>query len=177
MAEDTQELRENSGWLIALGVLEAVLGFLAIASPMVTGVAVAIFAGAFILVTGIIELIGVFKAPGLRAGLLGFLGGVLRIVCGALVLAHPLFGLAFLTLLLAAYFLVEGITRIAFAFKLRPDAGWGWVLFGGIVTLLLAILIWRQWPVSGAWAIGTLVGIHILFNGWARIAIGIAVRR
>jgi uncharacterized membrane protein HdeD (DUF308 family) len=177
MAATAEELRKNSGWLIALGVIEVLLGFCAIFAPVVTGVAVAIFAGAFILITGIIQVFGIFKADGLGEGVLGFLAGAIRIATGALVLAHPLFGLAFLAFLLAAYFLVDGIARVVFAFKARPQQGWGWALFGGLVTLLLAVLIWRQWPLSGAWAVGTLVGIHILFNGWARIAVGMAVRR
>jgi uncharacterized membrane protein HdeD (DUF308 family) len=46
----------------------------------------------------------------------------------------------------------------------------------GVVTLLLAIMIWRRWPESGPWAIGMLFGINILFSGWAMIFTGGAVR-
>ncbi|MHC4217581.1 MAG: HdeD family acid-resistance protein, partial [Planctomycetota bacterium] len=103
--------------------------------------------------------------------------GLLAIACGVLLLMHHIAGLGFLTLLLAVYFFVDGITRIAGAFELRPERGWGWVLFGGIVTLLLGVFIWRQWPLSGTWAVGTLAGVSILFGGWSMVAIGMAARR
>ncbi len=93
-------------------------------------------------------------------------------MAGALVVAHPLFSLGWLTLVLAAYFFIDGIFGIILAFQVRPEQGWGWTLFSGIVAVLAGILIWRQWPVSGAWLVGLLVGIKIIFAGWAMIATG-----
>ncbi len=90
---------------------------------------------------------------------------------------RPLMGLATLALLLAAYFLVDGICEIIVAFKMKPESGWGWMLFGGIVAMLLGIMIWRQWPISGAWAIGVLVGVHMLLAGFALIVLGSGARR
>jgi len=80
-------------------------------------------------------------------------------------------------MLIAIYFLVDGISEIIAAFKIKPDQGWGWVLFNGIIAVLLGFMIWRQWPVSGAWAIGILVGIHILMTGWSMIILGTGARR
>jgi len=80
-------------------------------------------------------------------------------------------------MLIAIYFLVDGISEIIAAFKIKPDQGWGWVLFNGIIAVLLGFMIWRQWPVSGAWAIGILVGIHILITGWSMIILGTGARR
>jgi len=82
-----------------------------------------------------------------------------------------------MTMLIAIYFLVDGISEIIAAFKIKPDQGWGWVLFNGIIAVLLGFMIWRQWPVSGAWAIGILVGIHILITGWSMIILGTGARR
>jgi polyhydroxyalkanoate synthesis regulator phasin len=90
---------------------------------------------------------------------------------------RPLVGLVTMTLLLAIYFLIDGISEIVAAFKIKPDQGWGWVLFNGIIAVLLGFMIWRQWPVSGAWAIGLLVGIHILMTGWSMIILGSGARR
>ncbi len=170
-------VRKNGGWLIALGLLTVILGFLSISMPFFTGISVTIFVGAFVLVEGISRLVCALKANSWGAGLLGFLGGLLPILAGVLMIAHPLLGLRFLTLLLVAYFLVDGISRALLAFKMRPLTGWGWTLFSGIVGVLLAIMIWRQWPLSGAWAVGTLVGIHILFGGWSTVAAGLFARR
>jgi len=109
-------------------------------------------------------------------GILTFVMGGLTVVAGLLVIAHPLAGLKFLTLLLIAYFVVEGLVQIAHAFSLRPISGWGWTLFSGIVSLLLGIMLWRQWPLSGAWAVGVLIGVRILFTGWSMVALGMAGR-
>ena len=79
--------------------------------------------------------------------------------------ARPGMALATLTLVLAAYFFVDGIFEIVWAFRLRPIKGWGWALFSGVVALALGIMIWRQFPVSGMWAVGTLAGIHMIFGG------------
>ena len=111
------------------------------------------------------------------AGILGSLGGLFTLVCGVIMLFRPVIGLAAMTLVLAVYFLFDGITRVVMAFKVKPVQGWGWMLFNGIVTLLLGFLIWRQWPVSGTWAIGTLVGIHLVFDGWGMIFFGSGARR
>ena len=95
---------------------------------------------------------------------------------GILLLLNPLVGLVSLTLALAAYLLVEGILELILSYRLRPAPGTGWLLFDGIVTLILAFMIWRTWPVSSEWAIGILVGISMLFSGISRLMVSIAAR-
>lgn len=109
-------------------------------------------------------------------GVLSLVLGLLTVVAGLLLIGHPLFHLGFLTLLLAGFFLAQGILEVVYAFQLRPEQGWGWTLFGGTVSVLLVLMIWRQWPLSGAWAIGTLVGIRLMFSGFAVLAIASAAR-
>lgn len=169
--------KRNATLLIVLGVLMVIFGVLAIASPLMTGVAVALVVGALMLVTGIMRIVAAIKSGNWGSGLLGALIGLLGVAAGVILLARPLMGLATLALLLAAYFLVDGICEIAVAFKMKPESGWGWMLFGGIVAVLLGIMIWRQWPVSGAWAIGVLVGVHMLLAGFALIVLGSGARR
>jgi uncharacterized membrane protein HdeD (DUF308 family) len=84
---------------------------------------------------------------------------------------------ATLTLLLASLFLIEGILDIVLYVKMRPIHGSSWVLIDGIVTLLLGLMIYMQWPSSSAWAIGTLVGISLIFSGVARVMMSLAVRK
>ena len=172
-----QALKENAGWSVAIGIILIILGIFALGSPLVTGVAVAIMVGSFLLVGGIVQFVFAFRAKSWGAGLLGFFGGALSFVCGILVIAHPLLGLGFLALLLAAFFVVGGISKIIFSFQVRLAQGWGWILFSGIVGLVLGMMIWSQSPLSGAWAVGILVGIDILFTGWSTLAIGLAARR
>ena len=85
---------------------------------------------------------------------------------------QPGMALASLTLVLAIYFLVDGLVMLFAAFSVKPARGWGWLLFNGIITLLLGLLIFGQWPLSGAWAIGILVGVRLLFAGMTMIALG-----
>ncbi len=110
-------------------------------------------------------------------GFWGTVIGVLGVAAGLLMIFRPMVGLVTMTMLLAIYFLVDGISEIIAAFKIKPDQGWGWVLFNGIIAVLLGFMIWRQWPVSGRWAIGLLVGIHILITGWSMIILGTGARR
>lgn len=172
-----KEVKESALLLIILGIGMIILGILAMGAPIVTGVAVGILVGVLIIAGGLAQAVYAFKAKSWGSGTVGVLLGGLSVLCGILMLGHPLFGLAFLTLLLAAYFVVDGIFEIAFAFRLKPLQGWGWTLISGIVSLLLGILIWRQWPLSGVWAVGLLVGINILFSGWSLVALGMAGRR
>jgi uncharacterized membrane protein HdeD (DUF308 family) len=81
-----------------------------------------------------------------------------------------------LTLVLAGYFVIDGLFEIIGAFQVKPATGWGFLLFGGVVSLALGMMIWRQFPISGAWAIGILVGVKLLFAGLAMVTVGSTLR-
>ena len=70
-----------------------------------------------------------------------------------------------------------GTFRAVRPFRLRPIEGWGWTLFSGIAALVLGIMIWRQFPVSGEWAVGTITGIHMILAGSAIALLSRAARR
>jgi len=89
---------------------------------------------------------------------------------------HPVTGLESLTLALAIYLFVEAILEFVLGFTLRPLPGSGWLLFDGIITLILAVMIWRTFPSSTGWVIGTLVGISMLFSGTSRLMLSLAAR-
>jgi len=179
MAEATwmDEAKKNSGFLIFLGILTVIFGVVAIGSPLITGVAVAVFVGFLLLASGVARIVHSLKSQQWGTGFWGTVIGVLGVAAGLLMIFRPLVGLVTMTMLLAIYFLVDGISEIIAAFKIKPDQGWGWVLFNGVIAVLLGLMIWRQWPVSGAWAIGLLVGIHILITGWSMIILGSGARR
>ena len=102
--------------------------------------------------------------------------GLLYIVAGVYILMHPLGGLLALTLLIASFLLVYGVIAVVLAFQIRPIAGWGWILFDAVVTILLGCLIWARWPVNSEWVIGTLVGISFIASGLSRLMLSSAVR-
>ena len=179
MADATwmEEAKKNSGLLIFLGIMTVIFGFVAIGSPLITGVAVSVFVGFLLLASGVARIVHALKSKQWGTGFWGTVVGVLGIAAGLLMIFRPLVGLVTMTMLIAIYFLVDGISEIIAAFKIKPDQGWGWVLFNGIIAVLLGFMIWSQWPVSGRWAIGLLVGIHILITGWSMIILGTGARR
>jgi len=172
----TEHLRENAGWLIGLGVVLMLIGVLAVGAPLVTGVAIAWLVGFLMLCGGIARIMFAFRARQWGLGLLALLLGALGIAAGLLTLAHPMLGLTFLTRLLAAYLCAEGVTEMVLAFRMRPLPGWGWTLASGLAALVLGAMIWWEWPVSGAWAIGLIVGINLLFTGSSVMGLGLAAR-
>jgi len=171
------EAKKNAKWLILFGIIEIIIGILAITTPLMAGLAITMMVGVLLLLAGLSRLIGALKAGSWGAGILGFLVGVLALVGGIIMLTRPGAGLAWITWLLSLYFFVVGLSGIALALKLRPEPGWGWRMFNGILSLLLGILIMRHWPLSGAWAVGVLVGIHFLSSGWTMLFVGLNVRR
>ncbi len=170
-------VKKTVGWSVMLSVLMIVAGILAIIVPPASGVAVTILVGWLMVFSGAAHLVYGWDTRSSGGLLWGMLLGILYIVTGGYVLLNPVAGLASLTLVLAAYLLAESILEFILSYRLRPLPGSGWLLVDGIVTLILAIMIWRTWPSSSLWAIGTLVGISMLFSGFARLTISLATRR
>ncbi len=171
------EARKNAGWLIGFGVLTVIAGVFAIVAPLGSGLGITIFIGLALVIGGGARIIAAFGADSFGQGALAFIGGLLGAVAGVILATRPGLGLATLTLLIGSYLLVDGIASAVLAFRVRPDQGWGWILFSGIITVLLGILLLAEWPISGTWALGTLVGVNLLFSGFAMISIGSAARR
>lgn len=157
---------------IVFGIVAIILGFLAILMPFVSGVAVTAFVAVILIAAGIMQMIFAFKAGSFGEGFFTFLFGLFAILCGIFILARPLIGLASVALLLAAYFFVDGFYGIVMSFRIRPRKGWGWMLISSLASVALGFLIIWEWPVSGAWAVGLLVGIRLIFVGWSMIALG-----
>ena len=158
------------------GILMFVCGILAISLPLASSIGIVILLAWLILFVGISHLIFAFHSHSVG----GFLWQVLvALIYGAAaiyMLMNPLLGVLSLTLLLAIFLLVEGILELVLYFRIRRVRHGGWVLFDGIVTLILGILIWAHWPSSAVWVIGTLVGISLIFSGISRFMLSLAVR-
>jgi uncharacterized membrane protein HdeD (DUF308 family) len=169
-------VKKSVGLSIGLGVLMIVAGILAIASPMAAGIAINLLLGWLLIFSGCAHLVFAWDTRGTGGLFWELLLGVVYIAIGAYLLMHPLAGLSSLTLALAIYLSLEAILEFVLGFTLRPLPGSGWLLFDGVVTLILAVLIWRTWPSSSAWVIGTLVGISMLFSGTSRLMISLAAR-
>jgi len=170
-----EDLYHNWGWLLAFGLLSILWGIFAVAySIFFTVVSVLVIAW-LLIIGGVIEAVQAVRHREHGHLMLYILEAVLAIVVGALLLRSPEAGALVLTLLLAAYFIVAGIFRIVAALTLRLP-NWGWTLFSGILTLALGIIVWAGWPVAGAWVLGLLIGINLIFSGWARVMLALALR-
>jgi uncharacterized membrane protein HdeD (DUF308 family) len=148
-----------------LGSVSILLGILAMMAPGFTGMSVLSFLGFLVLVGGVLRIVWAFGAGSLRKGLLQMAIGLLTLICGLVLIAHPVITAGLLSVLVGLYLLVDGIAEIAAGFRLRPQSGSGWLIVGGIVSVLLGVMIWRQFPLSGAWALGILLGIKMFFVG------------
>ena len=162
-------------WLYLMGFLTVAMGVVALASPLIAGAAVVYLVGAVMLLVGITQVIGGIKADTTAHKLMALILGVVTTAGGLAALFHPLLGLEILTLFLAAYFVAEGIWKVIASFNFRPAPGWLAMLFSGVVTWLLGAMIWLQWPASGLWAVGILVGVDLVMTGMALLALAATV--
>ena len=164
-------IAKGRNWLIAMGVILIIVGTLAIIFPFVTSLSVAIIIGISLVFAGVAQAFQSFSYPKWSGLLLALFVGILWAVAGIYMLARPLEAVFVLTILLAAAFVVEGIAKIVFSFRLKPIAGWGWMLFNGIMATAVGLLLWLQLPLSATWALGLLVGLNIALSGWSIIMI------
>jgi len=157
---------------VAIGALLAVLGVLAIMAPLMSGIAVTVMIGILMIAAGIMQTFFAFKAESFGKGVLVFLFGGLSIVAGVIIIGTPQTSLAFLTMLLAGYFLASGVIDVILGFKAKPQEGWVWMVFSGVASALLGLLIIAEWPFSGLWVVGLYVGLRMLIHGWVLMALG-----
>jgi uncharacterized membrane protein HdeD (DUF308 family) len=129
------------------------------------------------IISGITHFIFAFKTHTTGGVIWELIIGAVYLITGVYLIVHPLAALFALTLILACYLFFEAIFEFVQYFQLRPRHGAGWILVDGIVTLILAVMIWRSWPASSVWVIGTLVGISMLFSGFSRLMLSLAAKR
>ena len=164
---------------LAEGVALVILGFIAILVPPIATLAVTIVLGWLFLISGLIGLYTTFMmrhAPGFWWSLLSAALGVL---VGGMLLARPITGAFSLTVVVIAFFIIEGVASIMFALEHKRELSgrWGWMLVSGIVDLILAAFVFAGLPSTAAWAIGLLVGINMVFGGSALIAMALHARK
>ena len=178
MAQNSSDLVRRASTLIILwGVALICLGMFAVAAPLVAAVAVNALIAWLIVLAGVVHLIVAFHSREAGSVIWRLLVGLAYICFGGYLIARPALGVASLTLLLASLFLVEGIFNVVLFFRAPAIMRSSWFLFDGILTLLLGLMIYMQWPSSSAWAIGTLVGVSLIFSGVTRVMVALTVRK
>lgn len=177
MAEATgMELRKAGGWVIVWGVLLIVAGIVAIVEPAVTAVATALLLAWLFVFSGVVELIYAFQQRAHDGLAWKVISGLALLALGVYMLVFPIASIATLALMIAAFLAASGFSSVLLAFQRRPRQGWGWVLFDGVLSIAIAIMIASGWPQNSIDFVGILVGFCLISGGIWRIVLGRALR-
>jgi uncharacterized membrane protein HdeD (DUF308 family) len=158
--------------MTTLGIVAIVLGLLCMMAPVITGLSIALLLGILVLTAGVLRVIWAFQSGTVGQGIWKFVLGGLTLLCGLLLVVNPVFAAGFLTILLSLYFIVDGISEIAAGTATKQ----GWLTFAGVISILLGVMLWAQFPLSGPWAMGILLGLKLLFIGIIMLMGGSTVR-
>ena len=176
----SKKVDSNSGGLqvlfLILGLLFCLFGFQIMLFPMVSSIALDMLIGILLLVLGLAQIVLAFLSRDWKGFLFVFIAGILSLLLGFVLLAAPYKGVIGLTLLLGIFLLVQGLVKLVMSFKFRPSRNWEWLLFDGLITLLLGGLIIAGWPSDSLWVIGLLFGIDVLFGGLSMLLLSFAMK-
>jgi uncharacterized membrane protein HdeD (DUF308 family) len=162
-----ETVKRHSLWYLIQGALMVIAGVLALIYPLVSTVAVVVFLGWLLIISGILQGISLFDARRVPHFWLQLVSVVLSVIIGVLFLRDPGQALLVLTLLLIVFLMVEGISKVIFSLTIRPFPNWGWVLASGIIGILLALYLWASLPITAIWLLGVLLGIQLICEGAA----------
>ncbi|MEI7750533.1 MAG: DUF308 domain-containing protein [Candidatus Omnitrophota bacterium] len=152
-----------------MGIALIILGLCVLVAPVLAGAVTVMLVGGFMAIAGLVECVHSFRTTGSLSRVIWLLVGIFTTLCGVLVTVHPILGLSFLTMLLVIYFLTDGLVKLFAAFNISIYRGW--FICNGLFSFLLAYLIGANWPLSGGWAIGVLMGLNFIFTGVMALAI------
>src|SRR3546814_3725744 len=170
-------LSAKCGWLRAYGILLLMVGLIAVCNIGLATVVSIFFVGAMMLIAGIVHIVHAFQVKRWTRFFLWLLIGGLYVVAGLLAFANPLLTSAVLTLMFALSVIAVGILRIVTAIALKPNEGWGWLLAGGILAILVGLIVLAGWPVNSLCVIGVLLAIDLPFHGASLVAFALALKR
>lgn len=173
-----EQLKKKWKHFLFEGIVFVVLGGLAAALPGLTTLSFEMLIGILLVIGGLLQAWRSFQLPEKGTEFfLALLGGVLFLVTGILMLVYPLVGMLTLTMLLALFFLIEGIIESVRAIRFWSLDNSGWLLFSGLVAIAIAWIIWSGWPTSAIWFIGLLIAINLIIYGCTKIVFALALRR
>jgi uncharacterized membrane protein HdeD (DUF308 family) len=178
-SEMSAAVREHWKAFLIEGILLAVLGLAAIVAPWIAGLAFTIFLGWMFLISGVAGLAMTFWARQMPGFWWSLISAVLAVGAGIILLTRPAQGVLTLTIVFGAYFLAEGVASIMYALEHRRELSerWSWMVFAGVLDVLISAMIIAGLPGSAEWAIGLLVGINLLFGGASLIGMALAARK
>ena len=171
------EIRKKSKWVILTGILSLLLGIVAMLYPENIGKISTVIIGAFLVTGGSIRILFSYLSTSIGSLLLRYLFALLMVIAGIYVISDPEMGLETLTLVIAIYFIVDGLTSIAYSFSLMPIGGGMFLLLSGIISGALGILVLVKWPESSNYFIGIYVGVKLFIDGMLLALTGYTIRK
>jgi uncharacterized membrane protein HdeD (DUF308 family) len=171
-----EDMRQNWGWFIALGIALILIGSFAIGYAFVATFTTVVVFGWLLVISGAAQTVHAFwRERSWSRFFIDLFAGILSLVVGFMLVANPLAGAETLTLLISMFLIIAGVERIVVSLTGHIHHG-GWLLLAGVIDVTLGVMIWRHWPSSGLWVIGLFVGIDMIFNGWALVMQGVALK-
>jgi len=164
------------GWLLALGIVQIILGWIAIAVPVVASLAAVATFAVVLIATAIFQLIHAFKVGSWPRSVWYGLGGVFYAIAGLLVAINPIGGALTLAVIIAILFIADGVLRVAFGTSVRPLAGWGWLVAAGLCSIVVGVFLLIGWPATALWVTGLLLGVNLVFAGSMNVVLALASR-
>ena len=161
-------------WII-LGVISILAGVLALANPMAATLAAEQIAGWGFLIVGVLQIFLAFRAEGWGARIWAILVAIAFILLGIALLGNPLEGIVTLTVLAGILFMATGIFRVIMSISLRDTGAFWLVLLSGLLAILLAVMIFGNFPASVVTLLGVLLAIELISNGVSMIALSSVV--
>lgn len=169
-------LQDHWRLLLAMGIIIAGLGILAILSPLVAGLSATVALGALLIIGAVVHASHVFTVNGWKGRTAQAVLAVVYVLAGLALLGNPAAGLATLTMLLVAFFFINGLIEVYGGLKLRPEMNWQWMIVSGVASIVLAGLIWVTLPFAMIWVVGLLFGINLITTGISMIEIAFGGR-
>jgi len=166
-------LQQHWKWFTTEGLFLIIIGSTAIIVPNVFTLGIILFLGWLLIICGILQTFRVISTSNMPGSRLWLFSGILQIVIGYFFVADPLEGRMTLALLLSLFFAMDGVAKLYLALMFRPLARWGWMIFSGLASLLMAVIVWAGWPETAIWVPGLLLGINLIFTGWALLSISL----
>lgn len=177
LKEGAQESRREWCWVLALGILFVIMGSVGLGMSVGLTLVSMFFFGGLLLLGGVLHLMDAFRSRKLQGAFWHVLIALLYVIGGGLVINQPFFAASMMTIMIASILMIIGVARIVWGVMLRDIRGWGWIIFSGLVTVVLGLMIMLEWPMSGFWFLGLMIAIEVIMTGWTYVFMALAMRQ
>lgn len=170
LLKSTRVIKHFGSYSVTLGVILLVIGIIGVILPQLMSLETVTLIAALFIVGGTVWLVHTYKYGGIHGS--DWLKPVLLLISGGLMLFYPMSGIVAIGLLLSLYLLLDAFSSFILVYKMYPEKGWGWMIFNGLASLVLAFLFLIGWPETSVWLVGLYVAISLFFDGATLIFIG-----